>query len=247
MSCNFVRYGHFKCECGREFEKSQSLYAHQSHCKVHLGEEREIKDRFGDSRAWNRGLTKETNESLRKISEKASQRLKDMGNENPLVKWNKNRPKESFIRQSETRKEKYHTGQITPALGVGRGKYSYLLHADTQILLRSTYEFIYALYLLYNKVPFEYESVRVAYQGHVYISDFKINNKIVEIKGNYHYNYSKPKQAFESIGYIYEIKFWKDLVPCYKFLKSKIDIDNILEKIKEGHNSRSYYEYKYAE
>ena len=26
MSGNFVRYGNFKCECGREFEKSQSLY-----------------------------------------------------------------------------------------------------------------------------------------------------------------------------------------------------------------------------
>lgn len=85
MSGNFVRYGHFKCGCGREFEKSQSLYAHQSHCRVHLGEEREIKDRFGDSRAWNRGLTKETSESLRKFSEKTSQRLKDLGNETLLL------------------------------------------------------------------------------------------------------------------------------------------------------------------
>lgn len=51
----FIREGNFICKCGREFTKSQSFYAHQSHCKVHLG--KEPKDRFGDSRRWMKGKT----------------------------------------------------------------------------------------------------------------------------------------------------------------------------------------------
>lgn len=45
----------YKCECGREFEKSQSYIAHCGHCKTHLG--RDPLDRFGDSRAWMKGKT----------------------------------------------------------------------------------------------------------------------------------------------------------------------------------------------
>ena len=37
---SFQHEGHYICECGREFEKSQSYNAHLSHCKVHLGDEK---------------------------------------------------------------------------------------------------------------------------------------------------------------------------------------------------------------
>lgn len=47
----------YKCKCGREFEKSQSYVAHCSHCKIHLG--RDPVDRFGESRAWMKGKTKD--------------------------------------------------------------------------------------------------------------------------------------------------------------------------------------------
>lgn len=62
MSGSFIQEGSFKCKCGKEFTKSQSFYAHQSHCKIHLGErydESSHGDRIGDKRAWSRGLTKE--------------------------------------------------------------------------------------------------------------------------------------------------------------------------------------------
>lgn len=63
MSRNFVEEGHFVCECGREFSKSQSYYAHCSHCKIHLD------DRYDEykhnpafsipdkKRAWAKGHT----------------------------------------------------------------------------------------------------------------------------------------------------------------------------------------------
>lgn len=47
----------YECECGRTFEKRQSYVAHTGHCEIHLGYK--PKDRFGDARAWRRGLTKD--------------------------------------------------------------------------------------------------------------------------------------------------------------------------------------------
>ena len=32
--------GHYTCECGKEFKKSQSFNAHKSNCRIHLGEQR---------------------------------------------------------------------------------------------------------------------------------------------------------------------------------------------------------------
>ena len=58
----------YRCKCGREFEKKQSYVAHCGHCSINLGYE--PKDRFGDSRAWSRGKTKDTNRSIKSMSEK---------------------------------------------------------------------------------------------------------------------------------------------------------------------------------
>ena len=55
----------YRCKCGREFEKKQSYVAHCGHCSIHLG--REPTDRFGDSRAWSRGLTKRTDNRVARI------------------------------------------------------------------------------------------------------------------------------------------------------------------------------------
>lgn len=58
----------YRCKCGKEFEKSQSYVAHCGHCKINLG--REPVDRFGDSRAWSKGLTKETDSRILAVSER---------------------------------------------------------------------------------------------------------------------------------------------------------------------------------
>lgn len=232
----FIKEGTFKCKCGREFISSQSFYAHLSHCEVYLGYK--PKDRFGDARAWSRGKTKNDpvyGESIRKFYEVSSH---NKGKKIVIHDRSK------FERQSETRKKRYLSGELVPAPGVGRGKYSYLYYNGKFIMLRSTYEFIYALYLLYNNIEFEYESVRVSDENRSYISDFLIDkNHIIEIKGNYNASTKNQKKAFEDAGYTYEVKFWKDISECYEFLKSKLDIDDILSKIHEGHNSRNYYKH----
>lgn len=257
----FIKTGVFKCECGREFEKSRSLYGHQSHCRVHLG------DRFIEGSRYHTiygnykcVCGREFNNSSSYIGHTPHCEIylgeeRYLKNKEAFSNGQKfateaartSHTKESREQQSKTRKQKYLTGELSPALGSGRGTYSYIIYHSNKILLRSTYEFIYALYLAYNLIDFDYESIRVEYNDHVYISDFNVGNKVIEIKGDYHADISQQKLAFELSGYQYEVKFWKDLEPCYQYLKSKIDIDHLLELIKSGHNSKNYFVYNLDE
>ena len=71
----------YVCECGREFEKSQSYIAHCGHCKTHLGdryskEKHSTKYRISDTeRSWSKGLTKYTDERIKKQAEKIQGRV----------------------------------------------------------------------------------------------------------------------------------------------------------------------------
>ena len=63
----------YRCECGREFEKHQSLNVHFSHCLIH----RKGKPLNRDNKIWrekclrwNKGLKKETDERIKKNSRK---------------------------------------------------------------------------------------------------------------------------------------------------------------------------------
>lgn len=243
----FIKEGEFKCECGREFTKSQSLYAHQSHCKIHLGDRYDPDKHkgwnLGDARAWSKG--RNINDPIYGDSIRRSVNAMRIAYSPGMLGHHHSEESKSKI--SATRKRKYQSGELVPATGVGRGKYSYLIFSNKRIMLRSTYEFIYALYLLYNDIEFKYESVRVTSDGRTYISDFLIGNKVIEIKGNYNADTRKAEEAFRSQGYDYEVKFWKDLKPCYEYLKTRIDIDSTLDKIRLGHNNHDYYEYNYAD
>jgi len=65
----------YKCICGKEFEKSQSLNAHYSHCLIHRNGKKPI-DRFLNTRNWNKGLSKETDERVKKFGESYSNNIK---------------------------------------------------------------------------------------------------------------------------------------------------------------------------
>lgn len=256
----FIKEGYFKCQCGREFNKSQSYYAHLSHCKVHLGDRQCVKRRYHTvfveytckcGEVFNNSSSYIGHTSHCKVYLGEERYLENLEKTRKSVRIaceyaRSSHTEEVNRRQSETRKRKYASGELTPAPGVGRGKYSYLTYEDKTIMLRSTYEFIYALYLLYQGIKFEYETIRVHHNDHVFISDFLVDNEIIEIKGNYKASTSQQRFAFELAGYLYKVMFWKDLEPCYEYLKTKVDIDSILSKIKEGHNKREYYEYKYV-
>jgi hypothetical protein len=56
----------YVCECGRTFEKSQSLNAHFSHCIIHRNGVLPTKRNHGGG--WNKGLTADTCESVLKYT-----------------------------------------------------------------------------------------------------------------------------------------------------------------------------------
>lgn len=65
----------YKCKCGKEYSTVASYGAHCSHCIVHLGHE--DTDRFGDSRAWNRGKTKYTDPRIASMALAQKQKIAD--------------------------------------------------------------------------------------------------------------------------------------------------------------------------
>ena len=65
----------YVCECGRCFEKHQSLNAHFSQCLIHRNG-KPIIYKFGKSVKWNKGLTKETNETIARVSAQNSLKFK---------------------------------------------------------------------------------------------------------------------------------------------------------------------------
>lgn len=58
----------YRCVCGRVFESVAGYAGHCSHCSIYLGHP--PVDRFGDSRAWSRNKTKETDERIARAAEK---------------------------------------------------------------------------------------------------------------------------------------------------------------------------------
>ena len=150
---------------------------------------------------------------------------------------------------SKSRLNGYANGTITPAKGVGHGKYSYIKYKDKTYMLRSTYEFIYALYLILNNIEFDMENVRVPSlrdncYAKTFICDFNIGNKIIEIKGIPSGKDFYIKEAFESAGYQFEELFYSDIEKIREELRCKVDIDLLLEKVIEGHNNKNYFVYE---
>jgi hypothetical protein len=197
-------------------------------------------------RAWAKGLTKETSESLRRVGEHTSKRLLALGENNPYVLASKERSKTknhpAHLKQSETRIRLYKEGKLTPAKGVGRGKYSYFIYENKKYLLRSTFEFIFALYLAYKKISFKYENIRVQYENATRINDFEINNKIYEIKGYGGSHVDEVVKAFKYNNYQIRVIFWPTIEEIKKYLeRHNFPMDDILNQIKEGHKTKNYF------
>lgn len=154
---------------------------------------------------------------------------------------------------SESRLSGYAEGRITPALGVGKGKYSSIVYKDKKYTFRSTYEFIYALYLLSNGIEFEYENVKVPSLSCQYsktlFCDFNIGNKVVEIKGDDRLEGKSydEKLSFEAQGYEFVIYYEQDIMKFAADLENRgYDINDLIVKIDKGHKTKEYFVYEFV-
>lgn len=177
MSRNFVQIGHFMCECGREFEKSQSLYAHQGRCKIHLGDrydpEKHKGWNVGDARAWSRGKTKETNDSVNKMSKS----LMDYYKTHDSAFKGKKHTEEFKNKQAE--KAKYNATNHINGWKAGDNKIPNKYEIFTEDFLKSKN-------ISYKKEVVVPQSL-LGKKGSYYQLDFLINDEIdLEIDGSSH-------------------------------------------------------------
>lgn len=244
--------------CGKECHSRNSLKQHECRCKENP-----------DRRAYNqlanystcsfKGQTKETNPIIAKFSTT----LQEGYATGRLVAWAKDKPgtflgkhhredsKEQIGKHvSISRKKGYACGRIVPAEGVGRGKYSYIITSSRKYMLRSTYEFIFAVYLLQVlKIEFELEAIRVPAvrdndYASTFLSDFNIGNTVIEVKGIASGKDYYIKESFEAAGYTF-VELFQDSIEKIKtkLVENNINIDNLLEKVIDGHNSKNYFTY----
>lgn len=246
--------------CNKECHSLNSLKQHECRCKNNPN--RKAYNSLGKYSTKNKkGKNKYNCEEIAKQSDT----LKEKYRTGELIPYNKGK-KGTFTGRhhseesknkigksvSESRLKGYKNGTISPAKGVGHGKYSYIKYKDKIYMLRSTYEFIYALYLLHNNVSFEMENIRVPALrenrwSKTFICDFNIGNKIVEIKGIPSGKDYYIKEAFEAKGYDFEELFYSDIEKIKSELVDFYDIDDLLYKIAERHNSKNYFIYDFKD
>ena len=244
--------------CNKEFVNPGFLAAHEKICdsnpqRVYYDyAERyaNMTEHAKNNMAWSRGLTKETDERVAKGSLTLKLHYKDHDG-GFKGKTHSEVTKAQIGRTvSNKLKEGYANGSITPAAGIGRGKYSYIITSTDKYMLRSTYEFIFALYLLIIKgVRFSLENIRVPAvtpnrYANTFISDFNIDNYIIEIKGIASGKDKYIKEAFEAAGYNFVELFESDVLK-YKgeLVSAGVDIDILIDKIRLGHDSKDYFIY----
>jgi len=177
--------------CNRSFEKASQIGGHVSYCRAKK-EGRDLKsgERFGDSRSWSKGLTKQSHPSIKLSAENLSNYLKQRhaknGLNDPLILWHKDPIKRARAAEkvSESLKNGYATGKIVSAIGSGRGKSGWY----KGIWCDSSWELAWVIYNFDHGILFKRNEQRFIYnynnELHSYTPDFELaDGTLIEIKG----------------------------------------------------------------
>ena len=209
-----------QCECGREFEKHQSYASHCRSCRIHLG--REPAPYVGGFRghtkvAWNKGLTKDTDDRVRKQAESLSKTM--------TGKVGRPHSKETRERISNTMKEKAQRGELKGFMT--RGHESFPEKFWRNVLDTNNINYI-------REYRVSFKSLGVDHPSAGYFLDFYLEdiNLDLEIDGSQH-NWEEVREKdlirdsrLKSAGYIvYRIPF----IHPNKSEEVKSQIDQFLE------------------
>lgn len=133
-------------------------------------------------KGWNKGLTKETNSSMKKLSEDRIGSLNPM-HRNKIQNWDSQRLAEYHQKLSSSMKTAILSGKFTPHIHNSNCNWTATFD---QKKYRSSIEAAIALILGEN---YQFEAMRIQYttsdgKSHVYITDFysDVDNMIIEVK-----------------------------------------------------------------
>lgn len=212
--------GLYKCPyCGKEFTRN-GIATHIYAKHTDYGKE-QIKNRIppmlGKHKiAWNKGLTKETSESVRIGSEKIKQKY--ISGELVGSFKGKHHTEESRAKIRSFALKQKLGGLIE---GAGRGKKGYY----KGFWCDSSYELAYVIYCLDHNIQIERckEYFEYEYQGqkHRYYPDFIVNDEIVEIKGFWNGRVNAKRDAVLLQNRKYKILFPKDMDFIFKYIEEK--------------------------
>lgn len=231
----------YVCKCGKEFDNKNSYGAHCSHCEIHLGHKPKIP--FAGHQGWAKDISKNDPryKSLRRavitsqrpeVIEKRIESYKETYHNKSQEELNK-----QYEKQSNTMKKQYFENTRKLSSFIGRGKKSKILYNGEEIILRSTYELVFALFLRFLNIDFTYETARCCDEHKTYISDFVVDYHIFEVKG-FHDKDSINSyiKAFNDSGYSVSVidKEKINAIKCY--LSCIFDIDTLLDSVKESYD-----------
>ena len=183
----------------------------------------------------------------KEVKEKAAQTKIEKHNDPNFN--NRKKAEETCLREYGVR----HTSQIYDVALKQRKKHQYLYK---NILFDSTWEVVYYIYLEENNIQFTYHpKIKIPYTDmynkvHYYFPDFKVNDKLIEIKGDDQIqNGTMIDKSDPSKNYIANAKYQcmknnnieiltgKDLKPCFQLIKEKfISIKKFFKDIKVKHD-----------
>lgn len=203
----------------------------------------------GEIQHWAKGQTADTNPTIARITEK----VRITKSTRSYSGWHQTADAKRKIgaASSQHLSKAYADGTLRSPLGVGRGKYSYFLYDNKKYMLRSTWEFIYALYLATKNIKFEVEAIRVPAckinkYAKTFISDFSVGNKVIEIKGIRSEKDALLKESFEAAGYVFEELFESDILSIKdELVQEGFNMDELLEQIRLGSTTKNYLVYEY--
>ena len=239
--------------CNKICKNNNSLAQHRVRCpknpdripindfsKMYASYSDEVKQRM----SWNKGLTKETSESVKLYADKLIDKPGHMLGKTYV------KSEESKQKQSITRKQRILEGKIIPNAS-NRYVKSIIEYADgSRKMLRSSYELIFSIFLNVCDIKFQYEDVRAAHiddagNKHTFISDFRVGNTIIEVKGKCDTNKLNTERiTFEKNGYVFNVIYYEDIQRISNLLSEIMDIKSIIDNAKILSNSKQYFVYK---
>lgn len=156
--------------CGRTCDSERSLIQHQLLCKLNPNRRSHTGGAKRGCKAWNRGLTKETSDSVKKYSETISKNYS--GENNPW--YGKHHTEETKLKLAKS--GGYRKGSGRGKRGTYKGYYC-----------DSSWELAFVIYNLEHEIEFTRNRKKFKYlfegKEHYYMPDFVINGSFVEIKG----------------------------------------------------------------